>query len=109
MTKRDVERAYNLYRKRREALYKQIGTKCILCGYDSIDPKDRMTYHEIHFEPHPINQRYYETHIKDFVRLCFKCHQTVHWLHAMYNLSWSEIIKLHKILKKNKNRLIISQ
>lgn len=97
-SKRDLDRAILYNRIHKQELREQLGDKCFLCGFKGYYG-DRMTLHEIHFKKHPIRLWYYEKHIEDFVLLCFKCHQSVHWLHDMYSLDWSQVVFLHNWLK----------
>lgn len=68
------------YRKRqKEKVRKLVGDKCIICG----NSKRRIAYHEIHGKPHRTNYGEYSyilDHPQDFVSICCRCHNVLHYL-----------------------------
>ena len=92
-----------LIRQRKNKLIEdKIGKECFVCGYDkrsTIHRKDgknhikfsRLSKKELIHE--------LEKHSDEYVRLCYKCHQSVHWCMKYLGLSWKQIsnFKIAKI------------
>ena len=69
-----------------------LGDKCYCCGY-----KERLTCHkkdgEHHKDIYSMNIKNIPNIVndKEFVRLCYKCHNHVHWCMKILNMDWKEI------------------
>ena len=73
----------------------KLGEKCIICG----EKTGKINCHEIHGKKHILSPHYILTHIKDFIRLCNRCHATLHKLSELSDSQIEEIIKEAKKLK----------
>lgn len=72
-----LNKCSHLRRIRQKAEVEQIlGTKCFICNNNT-----RMIhYHEVHGIEHTLTYSYILHHIKDFMPLCCRCHNVVHYL-----------------------------
>jgi hypothetical protein len=76
-----ISRASYLRRiKRKAQIEKILGNKCLVCGNNT----RKIHYHEIHGKPHTYNgvyiYAYIIKHLEDFIPLCCRCHNVVHYL-----------------------------
>lgn len=85
--RRNKERINNNQReyrkKQRQKIDDVLGIKCIICGCTLKDRK-RSALHEIHGEEHSYSLSYILNHIDDFVRMCIRCHYTLHSIYRYY-------------------------
>lgn len=95
-----------LYQKKRgkeriKKVRKILGTKCVICGYQS----NFVRYHEIHGNPHPSpsNNDYVLNHVEDFICVCQQCHKVVHHLAKIFD-ELDTFIKYVQIIIKSKNQ-----
>ena len=92
-----------LIRQRKNKLIEdKIGKDCFFCGYGK-----RLTTHRKDGKNHIKFSRLskkeliheLEKHSDEYVRLCYKCHKSVHWSMKYLGLSWKQIsdFKIAKI------------
>lgn len=74
-------------KRTRQKIAELLGIKCRICG----EKERRLVCHEIHGEKHSTSPSYILKQIKDFVRLCYGCHQAVHWNMRHLSLDWDQI------------------
>lgn len=69
-----------------------LGVKCLFCGY-----RDRLTSHRKDGQSHkPFNsmgQAEFRQHVEsgEYVRVCYRCHKSVHWAMECLGLDWERI------------------
>ena len=83
-------------RKSRLMVKKILGVKCSICG--KICNSRNINYHEINGKSHPLTPNYILVHIKDFLPLCIRCHNTIHYLKKI--LKKVDIKTILKLVKK---------
>lgn len=81
--------------KRRKQTKELLGTFCKICG----NSKRRIHYHEIHGIKHTYDYHYILTHLEDFIPLCCRCHNVLHYLFNLPEEQQKELLKLNNSLK----------
>jgi len=77
--------------KRRELIIKIFGNNCLICKKD-INEITKPILHEIYGNPHPRgSSRYFIYHSDDFILLCSRCHDFVHFCMQYLKMTWQEI------------------
>jgi len=76
-----------------------IGDFCRLCS-----TKKYIVFHEINYKDHPRGPHalwYVKNHVNDFMPLCIRCHNWVHYLYQVFGVKLDEFLKWLKEREKN--------
>ena len=90
--KRERDRKWRIknYRKLQKQRDEVFGKKCSIC-----DSTIRLCLHRKDGKPHRRNETSLKQAIEkpeDWIRLCGKCHDGIHWVMKYFHLSWEEIV-----------------
>jgi len=69
-----------------------LGKSCAICR-KTVTQKHKR-FHNKYFRRHPSGPDYVLKHIEEFVLVCWKCHQGLHFLHDILGMSWEQILSL---------------
>ena len=83
-------------RERKETLVREVlGAICCICGRPSGMPfathrRDGSSHEKLNIMPY----KKFEKEIKSgrYVRVCYACHKSVHWIMKYFMMTWEEII-----------------
>lgn len=90
------------HKKNKKLLEEKLGTECRICHNH---PK-RIVYHEIHGKAHDRKSYSYQLkHLENFIPLCYKCHQILHYLFKL-GLVLKNFEDWLEILKNGENQIV---
>lgn len=75
------------------------GTKCCLCRNGKTNRT--LVLHEIYGKPHNDSCSAFKAlkNPKDWRRLCYSCHKSVHWVMKYFGMTWEQIVALFRLQK----------